>query len=116
MIKLATVFSGIGAVEQALEKKQIDYKIVFAIEEHELLAVDKHNGVIERIPSAAYQKDGFPRPASIGASVNLDINVRPITYGSTAFTIAKQGASFGNYDSGYSEIGIIGKSLFYNHF
>ena len=28
MIRLATVFSGIGAVEQALEKDKIDYEIV----------------------------------------------------------------------------------------
>lgn len=30
MIKLATLFSGIGAVEQALKRMNIDYKIVFA--------------------------------------------------------------------------------------
>jgi len=30
MIRLATVFSGIGAIEQALEKKEIPYEIVFA--------------------------------------------------------------------------------------
>ena len=35
MIKLATVFSGIGVVEQALEKNKIDYKIVFACDNGE---------------------------------------------------------------------------------
>lgn len=35
MIKLATVFSGIGAVEQALEKDKINYKIIFACDNGE---------------------------------------------------------------------------------
>lgn len=35
MIKLATVFSGIGAVEQALEKLNLDYEIVFACDNGE---------------------------------------------------------------------------------
>ena len=35
MIRLATVFSGIGAVEQALEKENIDYKIIFACDNGE---------------------------------------------------------------------------------
>ena len=30
MLKLATVFSGIGAVEHALKRMGIDYEIVFA--------------------------------------------------------------------------------------
>lgn len=30
MIKLATVFSGIGAIEHALKRMNIDHKIVFA--------------------------------------------------------------------------------------
>ena len=35
MIRLATVFSGIGAVEQALLKDKIKYKIVFACDNGE---------------------------------------------------------------------------------
>ncbi len=35
MIKLATLFSGIGAIEQALLKQNIDYKIVFACDNGE---------------------------------------------------------------------------------
>lgn len=35
MIRLATVFSGIGAVEQALKQMNIDYKIVFACDNGE---------------------------------------------------------------------------------
>ena len=35
MIKLATLFSGIGAIEQALKKKNIDYSIVFACDNGE---------------------------------------------------------------------------------
>lgn len=35
MIRLATLFSGIGAIEQALKKKEIDYSIVFACDNGE---------------------------------------------------------------------------------
>ena len=35
MIKLATVFSGIGAIEQALEKQKINYTIEFACDNGE---------------------------------------------------------------------------------
>ncbi len=42
MIRLATVFSGIGAVEQALKQMNIDYKIVFACDNGErYLDIDK---------------------------------------------------------------------------
>ena len=35
MIKLATVFSGIGSIEHALKKQNIDYKIEFACDNGE---------------------------------------------------------------------------------
>ena len=35
MIRLATVFSGIGAVEQALKKLDLEHKIVFACDNGE---------------------------------------------------------------------------------
>ena len=35
MIKLATVFSGIGAIEQALKQMNIEYEIVFACDNGE---------------------------------------------------------------------------------
>ena len=35
MIRLATVFSGIGAVEEAMEKQNVDYKLVFACDNGE---------------------------------------------------------------------------------
>ena len=44
MIKLATLFSGIGAVEQALIRMGIDYEIVFACDNGDIeidLDVDK---------------------------------------------------------------------------
>ena len=42
MIKLATVFSGIGAVEWALKRLKIDYEIVFACDNGEIdLGVDE---------------------------------------------------------------------------
>ena len=35
MIRLATVFSGIGSIEHALKKQKIDYKIEFACDNGE---------------------------------------------------------------------------------
>ena len=35
MIRLATLFSGIGAIEQALLKQKLDYKIIFACDNGE---------------------------------------------------------------------------------
>lgn len=35
MIKLATLFSGIGAIEQALKKMKLNHKIVFACDNGE---------------------------------------------------------------------------------
>ena len=36
MIKLATLFSGIGAVEQALNRMRIPYEIIFACDNGEI--------------------------------------------------------------------------------
>lgn len=47
MIRLATVFSGIGAVEQALKQMNIDYKIVFACDNGERY-LDINQGDIEQ--------------------------------------------------------------------
>ena len=44
MIRLATAFSGIGAIEQALKRLNIDYKIIFACD----------NGDVE-----IFEVDGF---------------------------------------------------------
>ena len=42
MLKLATLFSGIGAIEQALKNMKIDYKIEFACDNGEReLPIDK---------------------------------------------------------------------------
>ena len=35
MVKLATLFSGIGAIEEAFIKQKIDYKIIFAADNGE---------------------------------------------------------------------------------
>lgn len=35
MIKLATLFSGVGAIEEAFIKQKIEYKIVFAADNGE---------------------------------------------------------------------------------
>ena len=42
MIRLATVFSGIGAIEHALKRMGIDYKIVFACDNGEVDIFTKH--------------------------------------------------------------------------
>lgn len=50
MIRLATVFSGIGAIEQAFLKQKIEHKLVFACDNGErniLLDVDKINNEIK---------------------------------------------------------------------
>ena len=41
MLKLATVFSGIGAIEHALERLGIDYKIEFACDNGEVDILSK---------------------------------------------------------------------------
>lgn len=46
-IRLATVFSGIGAIEQALMKKKIDYKIVFACDNGEREISKSYEEIIE---------------------------------------------------------------------
>lgn len=44
MIKLATVFSGIGAVEHALDRMDLDYKIVFACDNGNIDVLSKRIG------------------------------------------------------------------------
>ena len=48
MIRLATVFSGIGAIEQALKKNDSDYNIVFACDNGER-EIDIPDSVIKEI-------------------------------------------------------------------
>lgn len=43
MLKLATVFSGIGAVEQALKKQKIKYNMEFACDNGEIEIKDNYN-------------------------------------------------------------------------
>lgn len=45
MIKLATVFSGIGAIEHALQRMQLDYKIVFACDNGDVEILTKKVGM-----------------------------------------------------------------------
>ena len=47
MIKLATVFSGIGAVEHALERLKIPYEIVFACDNGELRLKTSYEAIAE---------------------------------------------------------------------
>lgn len=52
MLKIATVFSGIGAAEQALKQMQIDFEIVFACDNGERyvnIDVDKENKKMENL-------------------------------------------------------------------
>lgn len=49
MLKLATVFSGIGAIEQALKQMNIDYEIVFACDNGERYLDIDVNEINERI-------------------------------------------------------------------
>lgn len=45
MIRLATVFSGIGAIEHALDRMQLDYKIVFACDNGDVDILTKDIGM-----------------------------------------------------------------------
>ena len=45
MIRLATVFSGIGAIEHALLRMGIDYKIVFACDNGDVDILNKSIGM-----------------------------------------------------------------------
>ena len=43
MIKLATVFSGIGAIEHALQRMQLDHEIVFACDNGDVEILTKES-------------------------------------------------------------------------
>ena len=45
MIKLATVFSGIGAIEHALKRMQLEHKIVFACDNGDVDILSKDVGM-----------------------------------------------------------------------
>ena len=45
MIKLATVFSGIGAIEHALQRMQLDHEIVFACDNGDVEILTKEIGM-----------------------------------------------------------------------
>ena len=42
MIRLATVFSGIGAIEHALERMELDHEIVFACDNGDVDILSKN--------------------------------------------------------------------------
>ena len=45
LIRLATVFSGIGAIEHALERMQLEHKIVFACDNGDVDILTKEIGM-----------------------------------------------------------------------
>lgn len=51
MIKLATLFSGIGAAEQALIKMNIEHEIVFACDNGEIELKETEEEIKEKIAS-----------------------------------------------------------------
>ena len=54
MIKLATVFSGIGAIEHALQRMNIDNKIVFACDNGDVEILTKDIGMDLDVIRAAF--------------------------------------------------------------
>ena len=56
MIKLATVFSGIGAVEQALEKSNRDYEIIFACDNGERELKETKEEILEKTKGYTLEK------------------------------------------------------------
>ena len=51
MLKLATVFSGIGAIEHALDRMQIEHEIVFACDNGERMLKTNYDDIIEKCRS-----------------------------------------------------------------
>ena len=49
MLKLATAFSGIGAIEQALKRLSIDYQIQFACDNGDVEIDIDHNKELQKI-------------------------------------------------------------------
>ncbi len=84
MIRLATLFSGIGAIEQALKKKDIDYTIVFACDNgereieisedkiNELRKLDNYTRNIEI--SRIYDATGKPNVVESSYKANYSID------------------------------------------
>lgn len=56
MIRLATVFSGIGAPEQALKQLKTDYEIVFACDNGERELVATYEEILEATAQMSYQE------------------------------------------------------------
>ncbi len=56
MIRLATVFSGIGAVEEAMKKQKIDYKLVFACDNGERELKETKEEIQEKIKKLSYDE------------------------------------------------------------
>ena len=54
MLKLATVFSGIGAIEQALKKQKIKYEIKFACDNGEIEISKSYDDIVEIIKDKSY--------------------------------------------------------------
>ncbi len=57
MIRLATVFSGIGAVEQAMNKQKIDYKLVFACDNGERELQETEKEIKKMISNLSYEEE-----------------------------------------------------------
>ena len=49
MLKLATVFSGIGAIEQALKKQRIPHEIIFACDNGERTLKIDYDTIKEKV-------------------------------------------------------------------
>ena len=56
MIRLATVFSGIGAPEEALRQLNEDYEIVFACDNGERELDDTYDQIIEATQDMTYEE------------------------------------------------------------
>ena len=59
-LKLATAFSGIGAIEQALKRLNIEHKIVFACDNGDILIdvdTDKELSKIKKLSSIEEKRD-----------------------------------------------------------
>ena len=66
MIRLATVFSGIGAIEHALNRMGVDNKIVFACDNGDVDILRKEYGSNNAYDVYKYNPDGLDKNLSNG--------------------------------------------------
>ncbi|MFI3211686.1 MAG: hypothetical protein R3Y64_11645, partial [Peptostreptococcaceae bacterium] len=79
-IKLATVFSGIGAVEQAMKRLNIDHELVFACDSGEIEIEYNHEDEFKKVKSLGSINDKKKYVDDLYASKTKKKNYVPQSY------------------------------------